>query len=357
MARPHARRRIEIGWVEAIVLVFGYVLSLGVVGLGGIYVGQRAVQQRLGAKERVFRLPIETGPGATAPDLGAEEPDITFYEALGKGGPRGEGRVILPGHSGDRAAAPAKPPAAESSVPKVGGAARPGAGSKGADAASARAAPGGGTDAGAGDAARPPKPAQAGQPAAQPAPPAQPVTGAGVVLRPPSGIAKSAVERPDAEGQPRAGVPPSAGLRTPLPSAVANPQVGRRAPPSAVEAPDEDEGTSSESSAQPPSRVTPEAAATARALLGSNAADPEQRVGAGSWSVQVNATQDRGVADRLVSDLRTHGYDAFIVTQTREGAVWYRVRVGRLPSLEKANALVVELKERAGLPHAFVASD
>jgi cell division septation protein DedD len=92
-------------------------------------------------------------------------------------------------------------------------------------------------------------------------------------------------------------------------------------------------------------------------LLGSSAADPEGRVGSGTWSVQVNATQDRGVADRLIADLRARGYDAFIVTQAREGAVWYRVRVGRLRSLEEANALVVELKEREGLPHAFVASD
>jgi cell division septation protein DedD len=120
---------------------------------------------------------------------------------------------------------------------------------------------------------------------------------------------------------------------------------------------DREPATSQPASRQPASRVTPEAAATARALLDSTASEAGQQTGAGNWSVQVNATQERGVADRLVSDLRARGYDAFIVTQTREGAVWYRVRVGRLASLEKANALVGELKERAGLSHAFVASD
>lgn len=354
MARPRTRRRIEIGWVEAIVLLFGYVLSLGVVGLGGIYVGQRAVQQRLGAKERIFRLPIDAGPGSPTPEVASDEPDITFYEKLGKNEPRApapEGRVILPGQAREPGPAAAAKPAAG---PKAAGRPEPAAVPKSPDGFLGRGAASG-ADQGTGEVARL-------SPAARPA---QPVTGAGAMPPVPAGAPKPAAERPQTEGQPRTGIAPSPRVGTPLPSPVENPLSGRRppAPPSATDARDaantidDGEKRTGTPPAQPAARVTPEAAATARALLGSSAADPEQQVGTGSWSVQVNATQDRGVADRLVTDLRTRGYDAFIVTQTREGAVWYRVRVGRLPTLEKANALVGELKERAGLPHAFVASD
>ncbi len=335
MTRPRARRRIEIGWMEAIVLVFGYVLSLGVVGLGGVYVGQRAVQQRLGAKERVFRLPIDAGPGAPNPDVAAEEPDITFYEALGKGGaPAPEGRIILPGQAGERGPAAGKPPAAAPGGPKPPGTPAAAASAKGPEPAAPRQ---GGTSG-----LEQPQVVTTARPSSLPA--------AGVVSASPPNVPKPSAERPPA------GMAPTPGLRT-LPSLPADsrPAVRQPAAPTGIDRAEDAGEREAAPLARPPSRVTPEAAATARALLGSSSADPE--VGTGSWSVQVNATQERGVADSLVSDLRARGYDAFIVTQTREGAVWYRVRVGRLASLEKANALVGELKERAGLSHAFVASD
>jgi cell division septation protein DedD len=352
MTRPRTRRRIEIGWFEAIVLVFGYVLSLGVVGLGGIYVGQRAVQQRLGAKERVFRLPIDGGPGSPNPGVAAEEPDITFYETLGKGEARPEGRIIMPGEKekSGREAAAAKPAAgdpagAKATAPAV-------AATKSPDRPSPRQGAASAPEPQQAVAARPPLPAFGSAPGS--------VTSPGSVPRP-------AAERLPTEEQPRAVAPSAPGLRT-LPASPAesrpagrqpalpsDPATGSRSRESATAT--DDDLDREPAPPQTGSRVTPEAAATARALLNSSPAEVDQQTGAGSWSVQVNATQERGVADRLVSDLRARGYDAFIVTQTREGAVWYRVRVGRLASLEKANALVGELKERAGLSHAFVASD
>jgi cell division septation protein DedD len=349
MTRPRTRRRIEIGWFEAIVLVFGYVLSLGVVGLGGIYVGQRTVQQRLGAKERVFRLPIDRGPGSPNPEVAAEEPDITFYEAL-KGEARApEGRIIMPGEKGAPVAA--KPAAGGS----TGATAT-------APAGAATKTPGPSPRQGAAASAPEPQQAVAARPPLPtfgPAPPGA-VTSPGSVPRP-------AAERLPTEAPPRAVGPPAPGLRTlpasptesrsagRQPAPPSDPATGSRSRESAIAA--DDELDREPAPLKPASRVTPEAAATARALLNSSPAEADQQTGTGSWSVQVNATQERGVADRLVSDLRARGYDAFIVTQTREGAVWYRVRVGRLASLEKANALVGELKDRAGLSHAFVASD
>jgi cell division septation protein DedD len=59
----------------------------------------------------------------------------------------------------------------------------------------------------------------------------------------------------------------------------------------------------------------------------------------------------------LVKRLRERGYDAFVVKQARGSETWYRVRVGHLPTLDQANALVSRLKEREGLPRAFVASE
>ena len=86
MARAAKRRQIELGWFETAVLVVGYVASLAIVGVTGIYVGQRTVQQRLGEKNRAIRLPVadsgeQSGDGATEP---RGEPAITFYEKLGK---------------------------------------------------------------------------------------------------------------------------------------------------------------------------------------------------------------------------------------------------------------------------------
>ncbi len=51
------------------------------------------------------------------------------------------------------------------------------------------------------------------------------------------------------------------------------------------------------------------------------------------------------------------GYDAYIVRVRREGATFYRVRVGHFPSMEYASQLVSRLRREPGVPEAFVASD
>lgn len=273
MARPR-KRRIELGWFEAVVLMLGYMVSLVIVGVGGVYVGQRAVEQGAGAKKgRDQRLPVPGAGGAPAvqrPSSG--EPDITFYETLGKkkSKPAGEGRLIIPEVPEGRSAEAARRPAA-------------------------------------------PKPAPAKQ-LAKPASPPERARGA-------------------------AGITGTTGQEVPPPPAA---PVRAEAPPLP----------------SPPPGVTPEAAATARALLAIPPdAPPPAPTAKGTWSVQVNATQDAEMAERQAKQLRDRGYEAFVVTQVRDGMTWYRVRVGRLPNLEKANALVGELKTREGLPHAFVASD
>jgi cell division septation protein DedD len=77
----------------------------------------------------------------------------------------------------------------------------------------------------------------------------------------------------------------------------------------------------------------------------------------GAWSVQVTATREPRTADDLLKRLRAHGYDAYIVRARREGAMFYRVRVGHFRTMEYASQMVSRLRREPGVPEAFVASD
>jgi cell division septation protein DedD len=77
----------------------------------------------------------------------------------------------------------------------------------------------------------------------------------------------------------------------------------------------------------------------------------------GEWSVQVTATREPRTADDLVKRLRARGYEAYIVRTRRDGAMFYRVRVGHFPSMEHATQMVSRLRREPGVPEAFVASD
>ncbi len=77
----------------------------------------------------------------------------------------------------------------------------------------------------------------------------------------------------------------------------------------------------------------------------------------GVWSVQVSATRDPRTADDILKRLRRKGYDAYIVKARRDGAMFYRVRVGHYPSMEHAGQMVSRLRREPGVPEAFVASD
>jgi cell division septation protein DedD len=77
----------------------------------------------------------------------------------------------------------------------------------------------------------------------------------------------------------------------------------------------------------------------------------------GAWSVQVTATREPQTANDMVKRLRARGFDAYIVRARRDGAIFYRVRVGHFPSMEYASQLVSRLRREPGVPEAFVASD
>jgi cell division septation protein DedD len=73
--------------------------------------------------------------------------------------------------------------------------------------------------------------------------------------------------------------------------------------------------------------------------------------------VQVSATREPATANDLVRRLKARGYDAYVMKGRREGASFYRVRVGHYPSLELASQMVTRLRREPGVPEAFVASE
>ncbi|MFN8602095.1 MAG: SPOR domain-containing protein [Candidatus Binatia bacterium] len=75
------------------------------------------------------------------------------------------------------------------------------------------------------------------------------------------------------------------------------------------------------------------------------------------WSVQVNATKDQATADRLVSRLSELGYQSFIVKVRLADETWYRVRVGRFPTMEAATAVVMRLKNEERYSRAFLVNE
>jgi septal ring-binding cell division protein DamX len=77
----------------------------------------------------------------------------------------------------------------------------------------------------------------------------------------------------------------------------------------------------------------------------------------GRWSVQVNATRDAPTAKRLVDSLKAKGFDAYEVRVDVRGEVWYRVRVGRYPTMQEATAMVVRLRSEETASRAFLVED
>ncbi len=77
----------------------------------------------------------------------------------------------------------------------------------------------------------------------------------------------------------------------------------------------------------------------------------------GNWSVQVNATKDAYTARKIVQDLRRRGYNAYAVEVRLRGELWYRVRVGRFPTMQDATAMVVRLKNTERYTRAFLVEE
>jgi len=104
--------------------------------------------------------------------------------------------------------------------------------------------------------------------------------------------------------------------------------------------------------ARPAERATP-APAEQRATK----VEPPPTSTRGTWSVQAAPTRSRDDADALLKRLRSKGYDASIVEVPRDGATWYRIRVGRYASAGQATEAMQRLRDQEGVSHVFVASE
>src|ERR1044071_4311921 len=55
-----------------------------------------------------------------------------------------------------------------------------------------------------------------------------------------------------------------------------------------------------------------------------------------TWSVQVSAITSKEIADRLMQDLKSEGYDVYVVRAEIQAQTYHRVRVGRFSTREEA---------------------
>ena len=85
-------------------------------------------------------------------------------------------------------------------------------------------------------------------------------------------------------------------------------------------------------------------------------APPPPAVARGAWAVQVGAFGSTAAADKVVNELRSAGFRAYVSPVQRGGKTLYRVRVGPEPERPRADALAATLKGR-GLPATVVAND
>lgn len=224
-----------LGYGQTFLIIFGFLITSGLIFLFGIWVGRDVTERRLAQEERVVRAPIPVQP--TPNEEAKRDVDLSFYEQL-----KGKAYQRL---------------------------------QETAAAASATA------------------------------PPRTPVAGAGVPATAPM---------------------------------VAIPQLVQAATPTRASPP----------VAQKP---TPRPTPPARVKIPETHADEWADAG---WTVQVNATTNPEQATDLARRLKLKGYDAYTVQAPMRGQTWYRVRVGRFPTRDKAKELEGRLKETEGLENAYI---
>lgn len=75
------------------------------------------------------------------------------------------------------------------------------------------------------------------------------------------------------------------------------------------------------------------------------------------WSIQVNAAKDEATAAAVRARLQEKGFNAYVLRVNLQGETWYRVRVGRFPTMEAATAAVSRLKSDPSYARAFLVND
>ena len=75
------------------------------------------------------------------------------------------------------------------------------------------------------------------------------------------------------------------------------------------------------------------------------------------WSVQISAAPAKEIADRLVRQLKTKGYDGYSVQTKIKGHDYYRVRVGHFNTREQAESVRQSLARLEGFRDAYLPAD
>jgi cell division septation protein DedD len=97
------------------------------------------------------------------------------------------------------------------------------------------------------------------------------------------------------------------------------------------------------------SRVPAKLDSTARPLL----IRPPNKM----WSVQVSAITSKETADRLMQDLKSEGYNVYIVRAEIRGQTYHRVRIGRFSAREEAEPVRQSLSRHEAYQDAYLAAD
>jgi cell division septation protein DedD len=226
---------VGLGYAQTFVIIFGFLITSGLIFLFGIWVGRDVAERRLVQEERVVSAPILPPP--TANEAAKHDVDQSFYEQL-----KGKAYQRL---------------------------------QETAAAASATA------------------------------PPRSPVAGGG---------------------------------QLPIATVGTTPQVAQAAAPTR---------TAVQVVQKPTPKPTPPARVKAPETHGDEWADA-------GWTVQVNATTNPEQATDLAQRLKSKGYDAYTVQAPMRGQTWYRVRVGRFASRDKAKEIESRLKNTEGLENAYI---
>jgi hypothetical protein len=75
------------------------------------------------------------------------------------------------------------------------------------------------------------------------------------------------------------------------------------------------------------------------------------------WSVQVSAAPAKDIADSLAQQLKTNGYDGYVLQAEVKGQTYFRVRVGHFASQEEAESLRQLLAGEEDYRTAYLAFD
>ncbi len=75
------------------------------------------------------------------------------------------------------------------------------------------------------------------------------------------------------------------------------------------------------------------------------------------WSVQIAAAPAKNIADSLAQQLKTKGYDGYVLQAEVRGQTFFRVRVGRFASQEEAESLRRLLAGEGDYRAAYLAYD